>query len=73
MAKLKPCPFCDGEAEFITEYIETAFGDRKCVAIRCAGCKKRTSLYMGQGDPDTIKIIVDLWNRGRIGGAEDGK
>ena len=72
MAELKPCPFCGGEAEFITEHIETEFGDRRCVAIRCSGCKKRTSLYMWQGAPGIIETIVDLWNRGCIGGAEDG-
>ena len=73
MAELKPCQKCGGKPEFITEHIETEFGVRRCVAIRCTGCKARTSLYMWQGDPGIIETIADLWNRGCIGGTEDAK
>ena len=74
MADLKPCKRCGGKPEHYNEYIETAFGDRPCIAIRCTKCKARTSRYMcaDPSDRSIIEIVEDLWNRGRIGGADNG-
>ena len=39
MAELKPCPFCGGEANFLTEN----FGE--CVWVKCSVCGVQSSKY----------------------------
>ena len=73
MAELKPCQRCGGMPEFRKEYIETAFGDKHFLCVRCHNCLARTSRYMvieNCIEEDVQKIVTDLWNRGCIA---DGK
>lgn len=72
MAELKPCQRCGGKPEYYTEFVETAFGDRKGVAVRCTDCKARTYLYLYEDIGDVVQSIENLWNQGCIGRAEDG-
>ena len=50
MMKLKPCPFCGGEAGVSERY------DEYC-AVRCITCGARTNFSM------TKKGAIELWNR----------
>ena len=70
MTELKPCKKCGGMPEFRKDYIETAWGDKAFVCVRCHDCLDRTSRYMVVEDSDQeeiLKIVSDLWNRGRVG------
>ena len=74
MAKLKPCKLCGGPPERYAECVETAFGDRQCVGIRCSSCHASTKRYIaGEVDKHIIEQIEDLWESGCIGGVKDGK
>ena len=73
MAELKPCKRCGGMPEFRKEYIETAFGDKPFLYVRCHKCLDRTSRYMvveNCTEKDVLQIVTDLWNRGCVA---DGK
>ena len=54
--ELKPCPFCDGEAEIhsICSWRET--GGDEMFFVRCGGCLTRTR-YFG-----TKKSAILMWN-----------
>ena len=72
MADLKPCKHCGGNGEIHYEYIDTAFGARKGIAVQCTECNARTSLYMcGEHPEEYEETVVDLWNRGRTGRHDD--
>ena len=52
--KLKPCPFCGGNAVFIEEYFEEP------MRIQCTEC------YAEMCDEDsdcTAESLIDQWNR----------
>ena len=67
MNYLNPCKICGGLPEYYNKYVETEFGDNKCVAVMCSRCKARTALYMcSDNDSEVYRVIEDLWNRGRI-------
>lgn len=77
--KLKPCPFCGGEAEMKPTSIYMS----KARVVVCKECGLRTKLIFintpcmnGKGKPDertryteeqAEKIAAELWNR-RVGG-----
>lgn len=57
--KLKSCPFCGGEAEYIKENIIGLY------AVQCKECKCMT-LYQfdfGEGEEISKKKATDVWNR----------
>lgn len=57
MTKLKPCPFCGGEAEFH----KTIVPNTKTIGmfVQCINCGARTRYVIDLGDEYTIKN----WNR----------
>ena len=61
--KLKPCPFCGGEA-----VVENDFSDYSFI-VHCLNCYARTGTFMMgmYGIPDdeieAQKVAVDAWNR----------
>lgn len=61
MAKLKPCPFCGGEARPVIYHNKECTWVRYYVQCRC--CDVRTSKYMNR------EIAIEAWNRR----CEDGK
>ena len=54
--KLKPCPFCGGEAEMGTEYNDPF----ECGAIKCINCG--AMIEFGSGGELRFKGI-EAWNR----------
>ena len=66
IGKLKPCPFCGGEAEIVTNGELTKskyyFVDVQCKNTRCRG-------WSSVLDSRTRKQAIEAWNRR----AEDGK
>lgn len=54
--KLKPCPFCGGEAEFIQEDIAGLY------AVNCKECKCRTPFQFNFGEGSEKKALK-VWNR----------
>ena len=57
--KLLPCPFCDGEAEIITEKSRVGqVGRVECVKCSC----KKTVLKAPNYEGDIEKDITDSWN-----------
>lgn len=59
-AKLKPCPFCGGEAELGTKKLVGLLMS----AIVCPKCKASTNIFDEFTDVDTAeKAAVDAWNR----------
>ena len=71
MVELKPCKLCGGSLERYVGYIDTIFGDRECVGIRCSSCHASTSRYMAEEvDKHIIEQIEDLWESGCISKVE---
>lgn len=64
--KLKPCPFCGGEAEFCRTSIKTSDGWSDGVFVYCTECRNRTSavLYNKQehGECGEYKEASEKWN-----------
>ena len=65
--KLKPCPFCGGEAEFCRKPIKTNGGWCDAVYVWCPTCEARSNrvLYnakVHQNDGEYIEA-AEAWNR----------
>lgn len=58
MEKLKPCPFCGGEA---TVYSVNIF--RPEIQVICEKCRSRTLTYKGGDFDDTKYLAIQAWNR----------
>jgi len=54
MNTLKPCPFCDGEADIFNTYL---FGGGRGYYITCAECSVETHI-----NPDK-QPVIDSWNK----------
>lgn len=65
MVELKPCPFCGGEAEFITENVLGIY------AVWCTKCKCQTPYQFdfGKGLGVSKQKAIAVWN-GRVENAE---
>ena len=68
MSKLKPCPFCGGEAQPV--YQKTRYGCM--VYVECSVCEARTKVKKAYGDPNldedfweqfSVNWVKDLWNK----------
>lgn len=57
--KLKPCPFCGGEAVFERDRIAGIY------CVECANCKCMTTFQFdfGEGEEASRKKAADVWNR----------
>ena len=53
MTELKPCPFCGGKAELITEYLVIGLAVTK---VQCTSCESSTALT-------NRKKAIAIWNR----------
>ena len=51
--KLKPCPFCGGEAKLIDPYVST---NRWAYFIECQNCKATKGYYQNK------KVAINAWN-----------
>lgn len=58
MEKLKPCPFCGGEAAV---YSINLF--RAEIQVICKKCRNRTLAYKGGDYDDTKYLVTQAWNR----------
>lgn len=62
MSKLKPCPFCGGEAEY-----ERFASPRNFYSVRCTSCGCRTDGYRDNRtestDAENKTRQADIWNR----------
>lgn len=58
--KLKPCPFCEGEAVFKRDRT-----GKYCV--KCTNCKCMTTFQFdfGEGEEVSKEKAADIWNRRR--------
>jgi hypothetical protein len=68
--KLKPCPFCGGEAELDTRraYRNLSTGQiGDAVAIYCLWCSADMSAcradHSGLDDEDIVHMVTEMWNR----------
>lgn len=72
MAKLKPCPFCGGEAEYISfvdDNVQAIIRKPAC-QIRCMNCKVIMGDFVAEDYSFSYKDkATEAWNRR----AEDGK
>ena len=59
--KLKPCPFCGGEAVYTDHFYEdTKTGH----CVYCIDCGAGTAIVTGSSTPEYLKKhVFDLWNR----------
>lgn len=55
--KLKPCPFCGGEAEMINIDAARVQGITDPVTVRCKECKCNTNWFSKEWE------AIDAWNR----------
>lgn len=68
-SKLKPCPFCGGEAEFIYKFLSPHDMDNKMlVRVRCKECfaqspYKANPKYHGWFDAINKRKAAYAWNR----------
>ena len=60
--KLKPCPFCGGEAEIQVDYDRVVF-------VICKNCKARTYAIPIVAEYCANEVAAEKWNR-RIDDAE---
>lgn len=64
MDKLKPCPFCGGEAEYKHAQYGTYGKYRDCVRIACSACYVHTIFYAEEDKPlGHIEQAIEAWNR----------
>lgn len=65
MEKLKPCPFCGGEAEICSAFENKFFG--KYWYVRCKTCYSRgSSMYESTKElepNEEFKAIIGAWER----------
>lgn len=66
MAELKPCPFCGGEAEYVS-YVErdtcSISGSPACL-IRCKNCKAQMGNFVSDDTTFAYKdVATEAWNR----------
>lgn len=63
--KLKPCPFCDGEARWCGEGDDSC-GNQDCPHIHCDNCGMHFSFegkYTGETLNELRLITLEAWNR----------
>ena len=61
MDKLKPCPFCNGEAVF--EYIGNEYTKSRKLKIKCSNCRVQlTNAAMKHGFDWLERITIEAWN-----------
>ena len=60
--KLKPCPFCGGEAEFRTSLIDVTGGWHTVVYVWCPTCEARSHRVFYTAESDKIEA-AERWNR----------
>lgn len=60
--KLKPCPFCGGEAEFRTNLIDVTGGWHTVVYVWCPTCEARSHRVFYTAESDKIEA-AERWNR----------
>ena len=62
--KLKPCPFCGGEAHIVTGVEESFMKKYPTVKVVCNKCDNRTAELMDTSfNAYVVKIVTDRWNR----------
>jgi Lar family restriction alleviation protein len=64
--KLKPCPFCGGEAKLTAFVGETVMSEPyEYAEVCCANCKAKTHRVIdGYGKVNIAqKTVISLWNR----------
>lgn len=62
--KLKPCPFCGGEAE-----VSRFLGRYAVVCTECFACMLNEDNYFPEDEKSDIDFVVRSWNR-RVDDAE---
>lgn len=78
MAKLLPCPFCGGEAEFITQSnISNSYGVGFSYIIACSNCEctpirsseeiymsfdKNGEIVVNKASKETRQEMINTWN-----------
>ena len=61
MNKLKPCPFCGGEAHIYTQCSYCRNGCYDAIVVRCDTCKAEMKRCL---EISTEKDIIKAWNTG---------
>ena len=64
--KLKPCPFCGGEAELCTSYGNDGQVYYHTAFVKCTRCHAKTKTVITDGyygTTSTTRDVTDDWNR----------
>ena len=61
--KLKPCPFCGGEAYARFQRTKGVFGYASVECRKCGAVPYVHSLYSLQDEDKAIEGVVEAWNR----------
>lgn len=63
-AKLKPCPFCGGEAVLIKDLQPDGYCSYKTATVKCQACGCNTGAYIidGHYGITTVQDAIEAWN-----------
>lgn len=62
--KLKPCPFCGGEAHIVTGVEEFLMKKYPTVKVVCNKCNNQTANLMDTSfNAYVVKMVIDSWNK----------
>lgn len=63
MIKLKPCPFCGGEAYTRVSFDKGAFSYASVECKKCGAVPYVHQVYFGISKEEAVKGVSESWNR----------